>query len=64
MENKKTYEGIPNPAEPEKKKQKSDSAFVQFLETFTIINIPLLSRIVEFDNSNNDLDYIVVMIHV
>ena len=29
---KRTYEDIPNPAKPEKKKRKSDSASVRFLK--------------------------------
>ena len=58
---KKTYEKTPNPAEPEKKKRKLDSALVRFLETLIIIDTPFLSRIIELDNSNNDSDYIVAI---
>ena len=62
--NKKTHEGIPNPAKPEKKKRKSDnSALVRFLKTLIIIDTPFPNGIVEFDNFNNDSDYIVVMTH-
>ena len=59
-----TSTGIPNPAEPEKKKRKSNnSASVRFLETLIIIDAPLLSRIVELDDSDNDSDYIVTITH-
>ena len=61
--NKRTHEGTPYPAEPEKKKQKSDSASVRFLEIPAIIDASLLSRIVEFDDSDNDSDYIVAATH-
>ena len=62
MGNKKTYKGIPNPAKPEKKKRKSDnSTSVRFLEIPTIIDTPFLNRIIEFDNSNNDSDYIITV---
>ena len=61
--NKKTHEGIPHPAKPKKKKQKLDSALVRFLETLAIIDTPLLSRIIELDNSNNDSDYIITVTH-
>ena len=63
--NKKTYKGTPNPVKPKKKKRKSDnSALVRFLETPIIINTPFPSRIVEFDNFNNNLDYIVVTTYI
>ena len=56
--NKRTNEGTPYPAEPEKKKRKSDnSAFIRFLEILIIIDAFFLNRIVEFNNSDNDLDY-------
>ena len=63
MGDKKTHEGIPHPVKPKKKKQKSDSASVWFLETLVIIDVPFLSRIVELDNFDNDLDYIVAVIY-
>ena len=62
---KRTHEGIPNPTKPKKKKRKlNNSALVRFLETLIIIDAPLLSRIVELDNSNNNLDYIITVTHV
>ena len=64
MGNKKTYEETPHPVKPEKKKRRLDnSAFIRFLEIPTIINAPLLNRIMEFNNSNNDLDYITIVTH-
>ena len=61
---KRTHKGILNPAKPEKKKRKSDnSALVRFLETPVIIDTSFLSRIIELDNSDNDSDYIVAVIH-
>ena len=63
--NKKTYEGILNPAEPKRKKRESNnSAFIRFLETPIIIDVPFLNRIVEFDDSDNDLDYIVIVTYI
>ena len=59
--NKRTYEGTSYPAKPKKKKRKSDSAFIRFLEILIIINTPFLSQIVELDNSNNDSDYIIIV---
>ena len=62
--NKKTHEGIPNPVKPEKKKRKSDSASVRFLETPAVIDAPFLSRIVELNNSDNNSDYIITITYV
>ena len=65
MGNKRTHKGIPYPVKFEKKKRKLDnSAFIRFLEIFIIINTPFLSRIMEFNNSDNDLDYSVVAIYI
>ena len=64
MGNKRTYKGTFNPAEPEKKKRKSDSAFIRFLEIPIIIDAPLLNRIVELDNSDNNSDYIVIITYI
>ena len=63
MGNKRTYKEIPNPVKPEKK-WKLNSAFIRFLKILIVINAPFLSRIVEFDNSDNDLDYIVAVIYI
>ena len=62
--NKKTHEGTPNPVKPKKKKRKLDnSALVRFLETPAVIDASFPSRIVELDDSDNDLDYIVTVTH-
>ena len=62
--NKKTHKEIPHPAEPKKKKWKSDnSASVRFLKILIIIDTSFLSRIVELDNFNNNSDYIVIVVY-
>ena len=64
MGNKKTHEGTFNPVKPKKKKWKSDnSALVRFLKILIIINTFLLNRIIKFDNSNNNSDYIIIVIY-
>ena len=62
MRNKKTHKRILYLIKPRKKKRKSNnSAFIRFLETLVIINTPLLNRIIELNNSNDDLDYNVIV---
>ena len=61
MGDKRIYKGILNPVKPKKKKRKSDnSAFIRYLKIPIIINTPFLNRIVEFNDSNNDSDYIII----
>ena len=61
---KGTHKGTPYPVKPEKKKRKlNNSAFIRFLEILIIIDAPLLNRIMEFNNSDNDSDYNVVVAH-
>ena len=57
--NKKTYEKTLNPVKSEKKKRKLDSVFIRFLKILIIINAFLPNRFMEFDDFNNDLDYII-----
>ena len=63
--NKRTHEEIPYPVKFKRKKRKLDnSVFIRFLEILIIINVPFLCRIMEYNNSNNDSDYIIIIIYI